>query len=88
MFSRTPNDLARTVEAMLAHATQECRYDQYAAIERTAQLIRQDRRFDNIGMTPAELAKEAAEAKQSGRTMRLGPKPIELNPMPATYTGR
>jgi hypothetical protein len=88
MFSNSKNDMARTVEAMLAHATQECRYDQYAAIERTAMLIRQDRRFDNVGMTPVEIAREAAEAKQSGRTMRLGPKPIELNPLPATYNGR
>jgi hypothetical protein len=84
MFSNSKNDMARTVEAMLAHAIQECRYDQYAAEARTAQLIRQDRRFDNIGMTPIEIAKEAAEAKQSGRAMRLGPKPIELNPLPRT----
>jgi hypothetical protein len=88
MFKRTANDMARTVEAMLAEAIEECRYDQYAAQKRTAELIRQDRRFDNVGMTPIEIAKEAAEAKQSGRAMRLGPKPIELSPLPATYTGR
>jgi hypothetical protein len=88
MFRNSKSDMARTVEAMLAEAIQECRYDQYAAQRMTAQLIRQDRRFDNIGMTPIEIAKEASEAKQSGRAMRLGPKPVELNPLPATYTGR
>jgi hypothetical protein len=88
MFKRTPNDMAMTVERMLAEAIEDCRFDQYAAIERTAELIRQDRRFDRIGMTPVEIAKEAAEAKQSGRAMRLGPKPVELNPLPSTYTGR
>jgi hypothetical protein len=88
MFGSTKNEMAMTVERMLAEAIEDCRFDQYAAIKRTAQLIQQDRRFDRIGMTPVEIAKEAAEAKQSGRAMRLGPKPIELSPLPATYTGR
>jgi hypothetical protein len=88
MFTRNRSDMVATIGAMIERAVPHCKYDQNAAQGQVAAWVKQDRRFDNIGMSATEIAKEAFDARATGRQMRLGPKPIELNPLPQTYTGR
>jgi hypothetical protein len=88
MFGKNSHDMASTLDAMMGAAKTECRFDLYAAQRKVAEYVRQDRRFDNVGMSPDAIAKEAFEAKQAGRTMRLGPPAYETKSTPQTYTGR
>jgi hypothetical protein len=86
MFSRSENDMQRTLEMMRAHAIEACNFDQGAAEKMTADLVRQDRRFDKCGVSAAELAREAFEAKRTGRSPRVAPEPYRTNPIPP-YVG-
>jgi hypothetical protein len=88
MFGRTENDMRRTLEMMRAHAIEQCNFDQAAAERLTAALVKQDRRFDNCGVSPAELAREAFESKRSGRAPRVAPEPYRTSPIPPQYNGR
>jgi hypothetical protein len=88
MFTSSPNDLAVTLDKMIDFAKPAAQYDLTAAERQVSQWIRQDRRFDAIGMKPEEIAREAFEARQSGRQMRLGPKAYQTHSLPPTYTGR
>lgn len=76
MFNKTERDIARTLGTMMDRSIDECNYNQPAAIRKTAEWIRQDRRFD--GLDAAAVAKEAFDAKQHGRTIQLN-KPIRTN---------
>jgi hypothetical protein len=86
MFSRSENDMRRTLEMMRAHAIEATNFDQAAAERMTAELVKQDRRFDTCGVSPAELAREAFESKRSGRAPRVAPEPYRTNPIPP-YAG-
>jgi hypothetical protein len=88
MFTSSPNDLAVTLDKMIDAAKPAVQYDIHAAERQVAAWVKQDRRFDHIGMSAAEVAKEAFECRQSGRQIRLGPKPYEPHSLPPTYTGR
>jgi hypothetical protein len=90
MFSRTRSDMVATVREMINRAVPEAKYDQSAAKELVRNWIEQDRRFDpkEIGMTSDQVVREAFDARQSGRAMRLGPAPLELSPMAPYYNGR
>jgi hypothetical protein len=88
MFGKSETDLRKTLEWMREETIDECRHDQYAAQRRLPDRIKQDRRFDNLGVDPVALAEEAFKAKATGRPIRLAPEPYRTNPMPATYTGR
>jgi hypothetical protein len=86
MFGRTENDLRETLERMRGYAIERSNFDQAAAERMTAALVKQDRRFDNCGVSPAELAREAFESKRSGRAPRVAPEPYRTNPIPP-YAG-
>lgn len=88
MFGKTENDIRTTLQLMINRSVEECRFDQYAAVKKTAEWIKQDRRFDNIGMAPDALAKEAFAAERSGRQMRIGPEPVTVDTTPPYYSGR
>jgi hypothetical protein len=90
MFSRTRSDMVATLAQMIDKAVPACKYDQSAARETVRSWIENDSRFDpkEIGMTSHEVVKEAFDARQTGRAMRLGPAPLELSPMAPYYTGR
>jgi hypothetical protein len=86
MFSKSESDMKRTLEMMRAHAIEQCNFDQAAAERMTAALVRQDRRYDACGVSPEALAREAFEAKRTGRSPRVAPEPYRTNPIPP-YAG-
>jgi hypothetical protein len=69
---------------MRGYAIERCQYDQAEAERLTAALVKQDRRFDQCGVSPAELAREAFDARRCGRAPRVKPEPMTLNPLPRT----
>ena len=77
MFTKSDNDIAMTLQMMINRSIDECRFDQYAAVKKTAEWIRQDRRFDNFGMDADAIAKEAFDAKSHGRQMHIGTRSIQ-----------
>lgn len=85
MFNKTDNDITRTLVTMIDRSIDECKYNQGAAIKKTAEWIRQDRRFD--GHDAAAVAKEAFDCKQHGRRFELNKSAVRTNPMPPQYTG-
>jgi hypothetical protein len=88
MFGRTENDLRETLERMRGYAIERCQFNQAEAERLTAALVKQDRRFDQLGVSPTELAREAFDARRSGRAPRVAPEPYRTSPIPPTYNGR
>jgi hypothetical protein len=78
MYTKSQPDLTATLGNMIYHAKQVCNYDENAAIRQVAAWVAQDRRFDKIGgMTAIEVAREAFDARQAGRELRLSKAPVE-----------
>jgi hypothetical protein len=76
MFNKSHNDIVRTLGTMIRSATEECRFNEPAAIEKVAEWVKQDRRFDQYD--PRYVAREAFDAKNHGRTLQLD-RPYKTN---------
>jgi hypothetical protein len=78
MFTKSHSDISATLGAMINRAKEVCNYDEEASKRQVAAWVKQDRRFDAIGMSAAAIAAEAFSARQAGRALHLGPKQDEF----------
>lgn len=76
MFTNKKEDLTQTLGLMINKSMEECRFNQSAAVEKVAQWVSQDRRFDNYD--PGYVAREAFDARSHGRSLQLD-KPYQTN---------
>lgn len=84
MFSKSQNDISRTLDLMIDRSIDEAKYNQEAAKKLMAGWVKQDRRFD--GYDPDYVAKEAFDAKTHGRRMSLD-QPYRPHKTGGSFTG-
>jgi hypothetical protein len=77
-FTDSENDIISTLTLMKRRATEDCRFNEPAAIQKAATWIAQDRRFD--GRDPVVVARDAFDALSHGRRFNLNKIPERGTP--------